>query len=56
MLMVTCTLALQLDAFVSRTQLLPTPAIKEPPEEQSVVPLQQMEEQRVITFQKLPLQ
>ncbi len=56
MLMVIRTLALHLDAFVSGTRLPPAPAIKEPPEELRVVPLQQTEEQRVITFQEPPLQ
>ncbi len=45
-----------LDASVSGTPLPRTPASDQPPEEQRVVPLQQMEEQRVITFQEPPLQ
>jgi hypothetical protein len=50
------TLAIHLDAFVSGTPLSRTPARDQPPEEQRVVPLQQTEEQRVITFQEPPLQ
>ncbi len=56
MLTILRTLALHLDAFISRTPLPRTPTSEEPPEEQRVVPLQQTEEQRVITFQEPPLQ
>jgi hypothetical protein len=50
------TLVLHLDAFISGTPLPRTATSEEPPEEQRVVPLQQTEEQRVITFQEPPLQ